>query len=229
MRIVLSLFILLCCSISAALAQPEIYINIPQYQLMLVDNGQVIKTYDIAVGTPYEPTPIGSFKIFYKEKNPTWFPGAKFNDQTPVPTGPDNPLGTRWMEFHPTYGIHGTNKGWDIQYPVSGGCIRMHDADARELYEVVTIGTPVNISYETIFFMEKPDGLYVRILPDIYQKRTTTTERMEYLFSKYSGKYTKYRELTPPKLDDVMYEAKVAAPAAAVDVTKPQSPISKKK
>lgn len=189
MRLFLSVLALLLLGVCPALAKPEIHINIPEYRLSLVEDGKLIKAYDIAVGTLYEQTPTGNYAIFYKEQYPTWFPGPKFEDQAPVPTGPDNPLGTRWMEFHPTFGIHGTNKGWDIQYPVSGGCIRMHDKDAQELYERVEIGTPVHIIYETMIFEEKPDGLYAKVLPDIYNRSLNTPERFTSLYAAYAIRY----------------------------------------
>ncbi len=109
MRVVLCLILLLTSCCGSSLANPEIYINIPEYRLTVIDKGQVVKIYDIAVGTPYEQTPTGSFAVFLKQEYPTWYPGAKFTDRTPVPPGPDNPLGSRWMEFAPAYGIHGTN------------------------------------------------------------------------------------------------------------------------
>lgn len=68
-----------------ALAQPEIHINIPSYTLQLFDNGQLIKEYNIAVGTPYEQTPTGNYAIFSKQQYPTWYPGSNFTDRTPVP------------------------------------------------------------------------------------------------------------------------------------------------
>lgn len=180
-----------------ALAQPEIHINIPSYTLQLFDNGQLIKEYNIAVGTPYEQTPTGNYAIFSKQQYPTWYPGSNFTDRTPVPPGPDNPLGSRWMEYKTNYGIHGTNKGWDINYPVSGGCIRMHDKDAQELYEMVPTGTPVIITYETLFLTEKPDGLYAKIYPDIYQRNTTSKERLLALYANYSAKYPRLVQPLP--------------------------------
>jgi len=189
MRILLYTLLLWTNTFLIALAQPEIIINIPEYTLQLINDGRPLKIYAIAVGTPYEQTPTGSFKIFYKEENPTWLPGSNFLDKTPVPPGPDNPLGSRWMEFTPTYGIHGTNKGWDINYPVSGGCIRMQDKDAQELYALVDVGTPVTIIYETMLLIEKRDGLYLRILPDIYQRQTNTRERLLIQYQPYADKY----------------------------------------
>jgi L,D-transpeptidase ErfK/SrfK len=212
LRILCSLFAVYLFAVSTVFANPELHINIPEYALRLVENSQVIKVYNIAVGTPYEQTPIGNFQIFAKQEYPTWYPGANFNDRTPVPPGPDNPLGTRWMEFTPHYGIHGTNKGWDINYPVSGGCIRMQDADARELYDKVPLGTPVYIKYQTMYLIEKADGLYVTILPDVYHYQTNTPENLQQLFAAYADKYIIVKDITSIyKLDiDTVFEAKIA-------------------
>ena len=214
MRIICSLIAALIITASTALASPELHINIPEYALRLVENGQIVKTYSIAVGTPYEQTPVGSFQIFEKQTYPTWFPGSNFTDRTPVPPGPDNPLGTRWMEFKPNYGIHGTNKGWDISYPVSGGCIRMQDTDARELYEKVPIGTPVLISYQTLNLIEKQDGLYVSIMPDIYKRQSNTPEQLMLLFTAYAERYTLIQNASAPfKAEyDETVEIKIAVP-----------------
>ena len=191
---------------------PEIHINIPEYILTLIDQGKIIKQFYIAVGTPYEQTPIGNFAVFSKAENPTWYPGSNFTDQTPVPPGPENPLGTRWMEFVPNYGIHGTNKDWDISYPVSGGCIRMHDIEARELYKIVPISTPVVVVYETLRMVEKSDGLYLKVFPDIYQKNTSTQERIQQLYEPFAAAGYKMIQQKNVLLKDAndVYEIKIA-------------------
>lgn len=215
MRILLFLSLIIYGCMGTCIAQQEIHINIPAYSLELIesDSGETLKQYNIAVGTPYEQTPIGSFHIFHKEKDPIWIPGDKFTDHSPVPPGPDNPLGTRWMEFKNNYGIHGTNKGWDINYPVSGGCIRMQDADARKLFELVDIGTPVYIYYETMELIEKPDGLYLKVYPDIYNRQTTSPTRILELSQKYRDKYQAPSEPHILKTEfDTAYEVKIAVP-----------------
>jgi len=196
---------------AAKIARPEIRINIPEYSLSLIENGKTVKRFDIAVGTPYEQTPTGSFAIFAKVENPTWYPGSNFTDRTPVSPGADNPLGTRWMEFSPAYGIHGTNKDWDISYPVSGGCIRMHDTQARELYEIVPVGTPVTVVYETLQVNVKTDGLYLKVLPDIYNKLTSTPERFDELYKPFEAAgYKMIKPITIPKNLDDVFELKIA-------------------
>lgn len=193
------------------LAKQEVVLNIPEYTLRLVDGNTVIKEYEVAVGTPVEPTPVGNFAVFYKEKNPTWVPASGFVDKTPVPPGPDNPLGSRWIEFAPAFGIHGTHKVWTVDYPVSGGCVRMYNPDVEELYEAVEIGTPVRIVYETITLAEKKDGLYVRIFADIYEKGTTSRDKYLALLAPFQERYQLIKEpVWPVQVDFAkIYEQKI--------------------
>ena len=81
--------------------------------------------------------------------NPWWYPptqDAWAKGLKPVPPGPGNPLGTRWMGLNtPGVGIHGTSEPWSIGHSESHGCIRMQVPDAEWLYKHVRIGTPVFI------------------------------------------------------------------------------------
>lgn len=119
------------------------------YTLILMDGDQLFKIYRIAIGRE-DRTPIGTFEIENKLKEPTWTPAGKV-----IPYGdPENVLGTRWMGLLPIatpdsnlsgYGIHGT---WDpnsIGTAASKGCIRMRNEDVNELFDIVTIGTRVEI------------------------------------------------------------------------------------
>jgi hypothetical protein len=208
--IVLTLVLLFFCS-SSALAKPEVILNIPEYTLRLVEGNKVQKEYEVAVGTWNEQTPVGKFAVFFKEKNPTWYPASGFVDKTPVPPGPDNPLGSRWIEFAPYFGIHGTHKVWTVDYPVSGGCVRMYNPDVEELYEIVEIGTPVTIVYETLALVENKDGLYVRIFADIYEKGTTSREKYLAMLEPFKDRYKIINEpVWPVKVDfNKIYEKKI--------------------
>ena len=42
-----------------------------------------------------------------------------------------------------TYAIHGTDRPASVGRFVSHGCIRMSNADIRELFSMVAVGTPV--------------------------------------------------------------------------------------
>ena len=116
--------------------------------LSLLDGGKVVKTYRVAVGQARYPTPRGSFTIISKEYNPTWNPPPSpwAEGLEPVPPGPGNPLGTRWMGLStPAVGIHGTYASSSIGSWASHGCIRMHIRDVEELFELVYVGTSVTI------------------------------------------------------------------------------------
>lgn len=143
----------------------SIVINIPSRTLELYSGKNLIKQYPVAVGKPSTPTPLGRYSITSKEYNPAWYPpdGGQI-----VPSGPDNPLGYRWMAFLSTYGIHGTNAPWTIGYAVSNGCVRMQEADVEELFEIIRVGTPVTVTYDTVKVRVDEEKVSVAIYPDIY-------------------------------------------------------------
>ena len=83
-----------------------------------------------------------------KQRNPWWRPPNSewAKGLKPVPPGPGNPLGTRWMGISaPGVGMHGTPDAASIGYSASHGCIRMQIPDAEWLFDHVRIGTPVFI------------------------------------------------------------------------------------
>jgi len=109
---------------------------------------RVVRQYRIAVGAPSYPTPSGTFEIVTMQKNPWWYPPASdwAKGQDPVPPGPANPLGTRWMGLdRDDIGIHGTPDSGSIGGYASHGCIRMLIHQAEALFAKVGVGTPVRI------------------------------------------------------------------------------------
>jgi lipoprotein-anchoring transpeptidase ErfK/SrfK len=64
-----------------------------------------------------------------------------------VASGPNNPLGDRWIGFwsdgHHQIGFHGTNDEKQIGQAVSHGCLRMRNQDIRALYQQIGQGTLV--------------------------------------------------------------------------------------
>jgi lipoprotein-anchoring transpeptidase ErfK/SrfK len=105
-------------------------------------------TFGVATGQARYPTPTGNFEIVIKERNPWWYPPDSdwAKGEKPIPPGPGNPLGTRWMGISsPNVGIHGTPDAASIGYSASHGCIRMRIPDAEWLFNHVRVGTPVFI------------------------------------------------------------------------------------
>jgi lipoprotein-anchoring transpeptidase ErfK/SrfK len=117
--------------------------------LTLYRGDRYVRRFHVATGQAIYPTPLGQFQIVVKWKNPTWYPptqDAWARGLKPVPPGPDNPLGTRWMGLSsPGVGIHGTDEPASIGYSESHGCIRMLVPDAEWLFDHVAVGTPVFI------------------------------------------------------------------------------------
>lgn len=106
----------------------KIFVN--SRTLTVYSDGEVYKTYPVAIGKPDTPTPVGEWKIIHKSSG--WGGG----------------FGTRWLGLNVPwgiYGIHGTNKPWSIGRAESHGCIRMHNRDVEELFPWVSVGTEVDI------------------------------------------------------------------------------------
>jgi lipoprotein-anchoring transpeptidase ErfK/SrfK len=125
-------------------AQPagrRIVVSIPDRKLALIEDGRIVKVYPIAVGASSSPSPTGQFQIVNRLTDPTYYsPGVE------IPAGKNNPLGTRWMGLsQKRIGIHGTNEPKSIGRNASHGCIRMRNADAEELFELIRVGDTVEV------------------------------------------------------------------------------------
>ncbi|WP_426348186.1 L,D-transpeptidase family protein [Alloiococcus sp. CFN-8] len=135
----LLIFLCLYLDISTSASEPSdkktskhiILIDVNELQLYLIDkeSKETIKKYSIAVGALDSPSPLGTWKITSKGQ---WNEG----------------FGGRWLGLNVPwgiYGIHGTTKPSSIGSFASHGCIRMFNADAKDLYSRVNIGTSVVI------------------------------------------------------------------------------------
>jgi len=135
--------------VSAESFAETIVINRSTNRLFLYDSGKLRRMFKVATGQSIYPTPKGVWHIVVKWKNPTWYPpvqDAWARGLKPVPPGPGNPLGTRWMGLDaPGVGIHGTDEPASIGYSASHGCIRMQVPDAEWLFDHVEVGTTVYI------------------------------------------------------------------------------------
>ncbi len=108
----------------------KIVIDSRSFRLTYYRNGEPVKSYPVAMGTPKTPSPIGEWKVIHK--GGSWGGG----------------FGARWLGINVPwgiYGIHGTNKPGSIGYRSSHGCIRMYNRHVIELYKMVKVGTPVYI------------------------------------------------------------------------------------
>jgi lipoprotein-anchoring transpeptidase ErfK/SrfK len=106
------------------------------------------RTLSVATGQSVYPTPLGSWHVVDMQRDPWWRPPDSpwAEGLKPIPPGPGNPLGTRWMGLDAAgVGMHGTPDAASIGYSASHGCIRMYVQDAEWLFNQVHVGTPVFI------------------------------------------------------------------------------------
>jgi hypothetical protein len=118
-------------------------------RLYLYEGRHFERRFQVATGQSTYPTPIGHFEVVVKQRDPWWYPPAGSPwavGEQPIPPGPGNPLGTRWMGLSAPYvGIHGTPDAASIGYSASHGCIRMRIPEAEWLFDHIEVGTQVFI------------------------------------------------------------------------------------
>ena len=108
-----------------------IVIVVHEYHLYYYEHGLLVRRFDVALGRPGFPTPIGTFHVYGKRK----------------PAG--GAEGACAMFYHQAGGIaiHGTDRPWLIGRATprdfSHGCARMRNSQALWLYRRVPIGTTV--------------------------------------------------------------------------------------
>jgi L,D-transpeptidase ErfK/SrfK len=144
------------------LAQRELVLDRRNRHLTVLENGQKLRRFPVAVGRPGWETPVGRFAVIERVADPSWEHPA--TGET-VPPGPANPLGSRWIGFHRdclgrsgfngrehlvvegcvSAGFHGTPNRESVGLAVSHGCVRLFDEHVRELFELVELGTPVTV------------------------------------------------------------------------------------
>jgi lipoprotein-anchoring transpeptidase ErfK/SrfK len=120
-----------------------------RFTLRVYSHLRFVRSYPIAVGQAGLQTPAGLYHIQDKVVNPSWqvpmssWAGALAGKL--IPPGPQDPLKARWMGIFNGAGIHGTDETSSIGHAFSHGCVRMTIPDVIDLYDRVSVGTPVYI------------------------------------------------------------------------------------
>ncbi|MGW8286555.1 MAG: L,D-transpeptidase family protein [Candidatus Deferrimicrobiaceae bacterium] len=148
-----------------------IVINIAEMRLFVFSNDrpQTVTTFPIGIGDEGKATPVGTFTVIEKIKNPTWYVPESIRMERPdlpavVPPGPDNPLGSHALRLSkPTLLIHGTNRPWGIGERVSHGCIRLYQEDIAQLFGMVRRGTRVSIVDQPVKAAAEGDRIYLQV------------------------------------------------------------------
>src|SRR5215212_3623978 len=126
------------------IVQRRIVVSIPDRKLAVIENGEVVTVFPVAVGKPSTPSPAGTFTIVNRVSNPTYYKSGKA-----VAPGVANPVGTRWIGLSEKgYGIHGTSNPGSIGFAKSHGCIRLRNQDVERLFDRVRTGDVVELLVE---------------------------------------------------------------------------------
>jgi lipoprotein-anchoring transpeptidase ErfK/SrfK len=121
------------------------------YLQALDAGGRILYHFAATLGSSYDPSPSGNFRVTSIHPDPWWNYQPKLLAHVPddrpnalIPPGPNSSVGRVWMALSaPHYGIHGTKSPETIGYAQSAGCVRLTNWDATFLSKRLTPGTPV--------------------------------------------------------------------------------------
>jgi lipoprotein-anchoring transpeptidase ErfK/SrfK len=136
-----------------AVASVSLQVDLSARELHVLEGGEVVQSYPVAIGKPSYPTPKGTFNIRRIIWNPRWVPpDSKWakNKKPKGPGEPGNPMGRVKIFFsEPDYYIHGTREVDSLGQAESHGCVRMRNADVIALAKTVMAagGKPVQPSF----------------------------------------------------------------------------------
>lgn len=174
-----------------------ITLNISEYRMYYYPPTQPgfapqVMSFAHGVGRQDWKTPLGETSVARKIKDPVWHPPesirqehAALGDPLPetVPAGPHNPLGNYalYLNLPGEYRIHGTDidKIYGIGMQITHGCVRMYPEDIEQLYNNVSVGTPVYIVKQPIKVGWLNNFLYVEAHPDLEGEEMTYEQRYE--------------------------------------------------
>jgi lipoprotein-anchoring transpeptidase ErfK/SrfK len=118
-----------------------VLVSIADRRLAVIEDGNVLAYFSVAVGAPVSPSPTGEFEIVNRVADP-----AYYHDGVVTAASEKSPVGTRWIGLNlKGYGIHGTNAPLSIGQAASHGCIRLKNRDVERLYSMLRVGDVVEI------------------------------------------------------------------------------------
>jgi len=121
-----------------------VLVSLADRRLAVLENGNVLAYFPVAVGAEESPSPTGEFQIVSRVVNP-----AYYHEGVVMAAGAGNPVGTRWLGLNlKGYGIHGTNAPRSIGHARSHGCIRLKNRDVEQLFSMLRVGDVVQIRGE---------------------------------------------------------------------------------
>lgn len=193
-------------------ARTGLVLNLPEMRLYYfpvpgLGKQPVVITHPVSIGRMDWSTPLGNLQVIAKQINPAWFPPVSLRKEAAargealpkvIGPGPDNPLGRYAIRLSmPGYLIHGTNKPYGVGMRVTHGCLRMYPEDIETLFNILPIGTQVQIINQTIKVGWLGQTLYLEVHPpleeDAEQRKNLRKVAFDAISDAIAGRNTKYR------------------------------------
>ncbi len=129
----------------------RIKVSLQNRAVYVLEGNEPLLVTATAIGTPQNPTPKGSFRVYKKiEKKRSGSYGFSVSGDSIRPVKASQATGryvgfpmAYWVEFSPAYGFH-EGAVWPI--PRTHGCLRLHKNVAPKFFALAKMGTPINIS-----------------------------------------------------------------------------------
>jgi hypothetical protein len=137
-----------------SLSDVTVKVSLSTQNVYVEEGNRLLMATPTCVGKPGYLTPTGRFAVTYKnqfKRSETYgywvngsqaHPGESSHSPGPGWTYVGYPM-AYWVEFTPGYGFH---EGPIWPYPRSHGCLHIHESASAKLFELVHIGTPVEIA-----------------------------------------------------------------------------------
>ncbi|HMN50480.1 MAG TPA: L,D-transpeptidase [Xanthobacteraceae bacterium] len=116
---------------SPAEAEVVATINLKRQEMIVSVNGVVRHRWPVSTARRGYRTPVGHFRPVRLER--TWY--SSIYNNAPMPYS---------VFFRGGYAIHGTTQTGRLGQPASHGCVRLHTANARQLFYLIRRYGPAN-------------------------------------------------------------------------------------
>ena len=129
----------------------RVKVSLSTQQVYVMEGTRPLLVAATCVGLPHKPTPKGHFTVFNKIANKRsgsygFYRSGGRVTASEAGRGSGEYIGYPmpfWVEFAPQYGFH---EGYVWPVPRTHGCLRLHHNVAPKFFELVRVGTPVDIA-----------------------------------------------------------------------------------
>ena len=138
----------------ASLSDVRVKVSLSTQNVYVEEGSHLLMATPTCVGRPGFLTPVGQYKVIFKDqfkRSETYGYWVRGSEAHPGEAAKQPPGGgwtyvgypmAYWVEFADGFGFH---EGPVWPYPRSHGCLHLHDTASAKFFELVQIGTPVEI------------------------------------------------------------------------------------